>query len=1086
MNATTPPSVDDLVVTATKATEAGWSVLLLGGDGKRPLSLWREQEHGYLDASSDMSDIVSRFEIAGGKCGGIGVVTGGETGPIVIDADGVCAVKWAEDRFGSDSTIPREKTSKGAHYFFAADPNIDRKIKAEVPDFSCTCGGECGVDVLGRGGYVAIAPSVGKHWVIEPWGRELRPLPTDILLSGASKKHRANTLTPVGGWGGGDEPCIRRLDDAMERAGISITIKNNGVRVVRCPGHDDHTPSAAYGYDPLRKKAWLRCHAGCDTPTVLRAVGLSISDLYDAKRDMSLTPTTYDDITVATIADALRVSTSLTPDTIGEVAGCVSDRLSESNQLSLSQVTMGVGKTRALAELVRYTSDNWLVNTSTHALAGEFEYMLADVQHTARSRGRREPTESEIKAIEVELKEGVSPSKIEIPDGVCMAMAPVVQVSEEDHFPAQALCVTCPYGLATMYDIYHERGWMEHEANIDTTLSKRGVDVADTLRCGYIRNQHRIKSARVVTQAGTGTSATQLQTSGSDGPGRRNLAIDETRPYTKRAVLKVEDIDGWIRKLQGQLAFARDELDKIREPESKVGKEAQARYDLVTSLCREQIPLLHEIRPRLLFDEKPDADVIWGYFAQLAEIDTRLVGEAKNTLAFERVRASWVGTTLDKLEAPRRAVKNIITAINAHCARIVPDRTDDTLFWGVEYYVDSGLLHLILEAAAPQTKILDATPSLGVQALVKARGGTIHKEIIPSPVAVAVNYTAVVGRGDIKSQEKRAKAAPALIERAVQTLAQALNCGAKDIAVLTHRPWAEACNEAGIITKGTKYWGAGEIAHNEWEDALGEVIAGGPYLPPAAMREAYHCDRAVALMGGADVGEWPWWEDNEAMEIYPQIKVRDTTVTWPGALPTNPILRRWVLSYYGQKYAQAIGRLRSIRSDKKQAVLVLGPVPDLSEYGITVVPIQNAPQIHVLPSPAERGAGQRAQADLRVVEALIALSGGGSQPTYANIRKWLAEKTGTGCGPRVIARVRKHLATNGISAKEYRAELVALIATAQIKGAIRHPRQDMPTSARDAINHTTHAYRRQDEMQRQRRKMLARQEAAHAPPALAS
>ena len=282
-----------------------------------------------------------------------------------------------------------------------------------------------------------------------------------------------------------------------------------------------------------------------------------------------------------------------------------------------------------------------------------------------------------------------------------------------------------------------------------------------------------------------------------------------------------------------------------------------------------------------------------------------------------------------------------------------------------------------------------------------------------------------------------------------------------------------------MVSKGTKYWGGGELGHNEWNDARGLAIVGAPYIPPTAMQEAYHCDRALALMGGGDVAEWPWWEDDDPMEIHAQIKVGDTTVTWPGALPVKPILRRWVLDYYARKYVQAIGRLRSIRSNSKQAVLVLGPVPDLSEYGITVTPIHDAPQIHVLPSPAERGAGQRAQADLRVITAMIAL---GDRATYGEIIKWLRERTGTGCAPRVIARVRRHLSTSGISARGYRSELITMIATAEIKGAIRHPRQDMPTSARDAIDHATHAYRRQDEIQRRRHKMLAEQEAAHAPP----
>lgn len=792
------------------------------------------------------------------------------------------------------------------------------------------------------------------------------------------------------------------------------------------------------------------------------------------------------DTTLPTLADAIQLSTPLDPDTIEAASRRMRDALSSLIRLLLLQVTTGIGKTRAVAEMTRESKSPWLINTSTHALADEFEQMLADAPTTARSRGRREATENEIKAIDAQLKEDVPCSKIEIPDGVCMAMTPVLRVSQKDHFPAQVLCVTCPYGLATMYDIYSERGDREHAADTDAALLKRGVDVADTLRCGYIKNQYRIRSAKIVTQAGTGTSSAQLEASGhGDSSGRRNYIVDEKRAYIKRAVLRVEDIDGWIRKLTGQRALAKQQLQEIISPESQAGREAQARYDLLSALCDEQIPLLHEIRPRLLCeeDDKPDADVIWTYFVRLAEIDTRLVGEAKNTLAFERVRASWVGTTLAELEAPRRAVKNIIIAVNAHRARIVPVRTDDTLFWAVEYYVANGQLHEILAGTAPQTIVMDATPSLGMQAMIAARGGVTHKEIIPSPVAVVVNYTASVGRGDMKSQEKRAKAAPALIDQAVQTLAEALGCRANEIAVLTHRPWAKACDEAGLDTMENGYWLKDETGHNRWQKARGLVIAGAPYLPPAAMQEAYHCDSALALMGGADVDEWPWWEDDEPMEIHAKIKVGDTTVTWPGALPVNPILRRWVLDYYAGEYVQAIGRLRSIRSNKTQAVLILGPVPDLSAHGITVTPIQDAPQIHVLPSPAERGAGQRAQADLRVVTAMIAL---GDQATYAEIMKWLTERTGTGCSPRVISRVRDHLVTSGISTRRYRAQLIAIIAEAKIKGAIRHQRQDMPTSARDAIDHATHAYRRQDKMQGERRKMLARQEAAHAPPALAS
>ena len=70
---------------------------------------------------------------------------------------------------------------------------------------------------------------------------------------------------------------------------------------VRCPAHDDRTPSLTIstGNDG---RTLLKCHAGCRTDDVLSEIGLSFRDLYPTPltatpptlRSSPSTPTTYD------------------------------------------------------------------------------------------------------------------------------------------------------------------------------------------------------------------------------------------------------------------------------------------------------------------------------------------------------------------------------------------------------------------------------------------------------------------------------------------------------------------------------------------------------------------------------------------------------------------------------------------------------------------------------------------------------------------------------------------------------------------------------------------------------------------------
>src|SRR6476659_1037978 len=48
----------------------------------------------------------------------------------------------------------------------------------------------------------------------------------------------------------------------------------------RCPGHDDNKNSLSA--TPADGKILIKCHAGCETESILAAVGLKLSDLYSS------------------------------------------------------------------------------------------------------------------------------------------------------------------------------------------------------------------------------------------------------------------------------------------------------------------------------------------------------------------------------------------------------------------------------------------------------------------------------------------------------------------------------------------------------------------------------------------------------------------------------------------------------------------------------------------------------------------------------------------------------------------------------------------------------------------------------------
>jgi hypothetical protein len=77
---------------------------------------------------------------------------------------------------------------------------------------------------------------------------------------------------------------INNLDDLLNRLKGVKRVKDNSY-LARCPAHEDHNPSLSIKLSG--DKILLNCLAGCDTDKVLKAINLTMADLFLDKKDAS-------------------------------------------------------------------------------------------------------------------------------------------------------------------------------------------------------------------------------------------------------------------------------------------------------------------------------------------------------------------------------------------------------------------------------------------------------------------------------------------------------------------------------------------------------------------------------------------------------------------------------------------------------------------------------------------------------------------------------------------------------------------------------------------------------------------------------
>lgn len=75
---------------------------------------------------------------------------------------------------------------------------------------------------------------------------------------------------------------INRVLDRLDK----VRSTGFGKWIACCPAHDDKTPSLAISLNETRDKILLKCWAGCDVLAIVRAMQLSLRDLFAYSRPL--------------------------------------------------------------------------------------------------------------------------------------------------------------------------------------------------------------------------------------------------------------------------------------------------------------------------------------------------------------------------------------------------------------------------------------------------------------------------------------------------------------------------------------------------------------------------------------------------------------------------------------------------------------------------------------------------------------------------------------------------------------------------------------------------------------------------------
>jgi len=1037
-----------VVAEAARLGAAGWRVLFTD-ERKRALFLDGHQEHGHLDATSDLAEIEARVQAAGGRIRGAGlaVQVGGDQ-PFVVDLDGECAVEWARRSLGSAfERIPRERTRRGMHLFFAP-ASLRRQVRWTPPGWRCECGAGCGIDLLGYRGddarqpaqLVVIAPSAGREWV---WPDRLPPpdaLPA--LPDGWLAQEPRRRVVPL--------PPAAHHDLAPGEIGSATGLKELD-RI--CTQIETAEPGRRH--DTLLRLGvlaggWVGAGHLAAEYAAARLAGAVRGPAADPVKDLA---TARDAIAfgaarplepgvrpLPTAAETLP-TTPPPPVEIGEARERLRE-LTDGVRVGSGRLVVtppGVGKTTRLVPATAAAEiaggGGFLDLTPTKELVSQADRALQDADvtgvsvHVGRHPGAG-PGECPVLTLAERGKEdGLTASLARLTEYAERKAGAISEFASQRHAIQPNACRDCIIGRNTMLrrsanlrrsgeDALERTA--DRAAVLNDQLRQLGIRQDDLPECGWIVQQLRERGdldGEPEPPAGlvaTHSSLTHDLLTRPAGGGLRLAVFDETPELTETVTVKLSDVSRW-------LARAR-EIRDAWATEATEDAAAAARLDALDRV----IEALRTIALRTadLLDKEALLDA-WGEFGTAAAALVNADTTAATAAPWEEVVAvagedGWP-ETLVPLRAIADAIAFALPRRDAGAFEVVTGAEN-----GVRFVAPRPAAHALLgDWPGVRVALFDATPPWAVRRLVEVKGW----EIIDEPVRIGrveVHTGRTFSRGRWSalrrqaSTKDQARAALAM-RRDVRFIADAILAHAarrpgSAVGVISHKPLIEQLQDemrTGALREladnnqlRVGWFGRDDRGSNAFA-GCDLLVFGAPLRSPRDERQALAADRAL-LHGLVEVPQWC----TERVRLARRL-CDGRVVPMQVMGPADPVLReRWDYQL-SAAMAQVAGRARPADHPDAEIHTWSGFVPDLGRFGFEVEVVEQEDQPTALEEVRQL---HHLRSMERVVVAAAALERDGQRlsvrhiqnwchakglpvPRNRNVMKWLAELRESGCAP---------------------------------------------------------------------------------------
>lgn len=586
------------------------------------------------------------------------------------------------------------------------------------------------------------------------------------------------------------------------------------------------------------------------------------------------------------------------------------------------QITTGVGKTRAVAQLAAKADIGILILVRDHLLAAEVHaaVIAAGGQDAMVYRGRTDRREH---------------------PAHCRQMGMAKELSQQRRLIQPMLCQSCPHGLSTMMQraLSAPEPDQEKILKLNRKADAREVDLLAVEPCSWLDHQKQAIETRIVIAAhpSYGPTLAQWNNGGHEEP--RLVVVDEAAILAQPFAVQVDHVIQWRKRLddlrtlgESQLRSERQALRDLEE----MGSETESREAL-----QDEIRRLEKQHGEWCIGEQFLAALVRWMAISVATAGDQQPAELLPPGAV--IAAAQAVSGIDTIQDSAAPWEHAIAMPFRGEERVVPMRAAHDLAWAIAHdsaYARNGTLHAtaptVLGAtlARKQTHLLllDATLPRATRAAVEALGGRVVEIVAAQNIKIVQYPDRAHLRGSWSNPvdgEKRKALAYRRLSSARETLCTEVG---EAPGVITHMPLADLMTKDGLPCG---YWGRDEVGTDEY-NGRHLLVFGDPLPPPASLRARYEADRSLSLAAGASASDWPRWEDTERER--PEVQVTlETSLRSKIRLPTNQKLLAWVLDYCTGRFHQAVGRVRGARAPETLTIHVYAGLPvDWRPLGIHV------------------------------------------------------------------------------------------------------------------------------------------------------